>query len=439
MLRYECRRPSRHLNLYFGLLLGGLCTPLASAQTLQTPEQLTLQEALQSAFANSPVLRAQRTELAQHQGGRLTAQTYPYNPQLELELADRSSLDSSTTDLGFSLSQELEVAGQRRLRTAVAERRLAASRETLRRQEQLLAAQVESAFASAVRARELLALAETEASLAREVLDFSQRRLERGATSQIEVNLARASAGRAERGVQRTRAAYAAAKSRTAELAGLEPASQPEPLGDLELPAGDLPPLEQLLQQALDQRKDLSSLHQQEQAAEAAVRLALAERRPNLTVSAFFQREESTDDIFGATLGVALPLFNRNQGAIAERRASRERARAHSDALELTIEQEVVAAWNDLRAARTAAEALRDQVLGTLEDNLDLLQRSLAAGRIAATEVVTLRREFVAARREYVEALADAWSARTRLALAIGQSVLTEATSHDSMPGKELR
>ena len=71
--------------------------------------------------------------------------------------------------------------------------------------------------------------------------------------------------------------------------------------------------------------------------------------------------------------------------------------------------------------SRTSAEHLREQVLGTLDESVELLQRSFTAGRIGATEVVTLRREFVASRRETVEALAEAWLARIELDLAVGR------------------
>jgi len=139
-----------------------------------------------------------------------------------------------------------------------------------------------------------------------------------------------------------------------------------------------------------------------------------------LRLGGFLEREDSSDDIYGATVAVSLPLFNRNQGRIAEAVAAREGLRQQQEALRLAIEQEVVSATHDLRAAQAAAEYLRDQVLGTLEETVDLLQRSFTAGRIGATEVVTLRREFVASRREYVEALADAWLARVDLDLATG-------------------
>ncbi|RMH17277.1 MAG: TolC family protein [Acidobacteria bacterium] len=187
------------------------------------------------------------------------------------------------------------------------------------------------------------------------------------------------------------------------------------------MPDSPPPPLSELLAQAMARRADLGAARRREQAAEAAVRLALAERRPNLVAGVFVQREEVTDDVAGVTLGVSLPLFDRNQGRIARSRATRDRLRHEQRALRLVIERQVATALNDLRAARAAAERLRDQVIGTLEENVELLQRSLAAGRIGATEVVILRRELFAGRREYVEALADAWLARLELDLASGR------------------
>jgi len=372
---------------------------------------------------------ARRAELREVESRLIGAKTLPYNPELELELADRSGPGGSSTDRGLSFSQELEIAGQRRKRVAVANQELAAAQSTFLRHERLVAFEVESAFAEAVRDRELLTVAETDASLAREMLDFSSRRLQRGATTQIEVNFARASAGRAERGTLRAQARYASARSRLAQVAGVEPSLRPRPLGELSDPLDSplqLPPLERLLELAAANRQDLGAAQHQEQASEAAIRLALSEGRPNLAVRAFVQREEAMDDIVGAAVGFSVPLFNRNQGQVAASRAARERRRHEREALRSAIEQEVLEALNDFRAARASAEFLQDQVLGTLEENVELLQRSFAAGRIGATEVVTLRRELVAGRRESIEVQADAWLARIRLALATGTMTLGE-------------
>jgi cobalt-zinc-cadmium efflux system outer membrane protein len=414
------------------LSLAGLFISLSAGA--QAPTRWTLTEALENAFAHSPVLRAGQARFQEVEGRRIGAKTYPYNPELSLELAHRSRPGGSATDRGVSISQELEVAGQRRKRIAVADQELAAAEAVLMRDQRMLAFQVESAFAAAVRARELLAVTETDAALAGEALEFSRRRLERGVATQIEVNLAQASAGRAVRSLHQAQAAYASARSRLAAIAGASPQAPPEPVGELTLPDGESLQLDALLERALENRSDLRAAEWQEQAAEAAIRLALAERRPNLVIGGFLQREEATDDIVGATVGVSLPLYNRNQGRIAESRATRERLGHQREALRLAIEQEVVVALSNLEAARSAAEQLRDQVLGTLDENVELLQRSFAAGRIGATEVMTLRREFVAGRREYIEALADAWLARIDLDLAIGRLAVPRTSTAKEQP-----
>lgn len=418
MLKDDAHRLRRRRMRCASLFLGGLVTTLAAVA--QDPPAWTLADALESAAIYSPALRARRAVVDEVASGLRGAEAHPYNPELSLEVADRRGPGGSTTDRGLNLTQEIEIAGQRAKRMALAQGELEAAEASWSRELWLSALRIESAFVEAIRARELLDVAEIDAKLAREILDFSQRRLERGAATQIEVNLGQAAAGRTERSVQRERSTYFAARSRLAELAGADPAAPPEPLGDLLLPQGDLPLLADLMQRALDHRGDLRAARRLEEVAEEAIRLALAERRPNLVLGGFFRREEATDDIFGATVGISLPLLNRNQGAIAEARAIRERRRHEQESMRLAIRQEVATALSDLRAARAAAEHLRDQVLETLEENVDLLQRSFAAGRIGATDVVTLRRELVAGRREYVEALADAWLARIQLDLSVG-------------------
>ena len=262
-----------------GAAVGGLC--LALSVPAEEAPRWTLSDAMRSAFDHSPKLHARRVARQEIAGRLQTAETYPHNPELELEIGDRSGPDGSTNDRGLRLSQEVELAGQRRQRIHVAREELASADEILRRDRQRLVLAVEAAFAEAVRARELLAVAEADAALAREILDFSRRRLERGAATQIEVNLALASAGRAERSVQQARAAYASARGHLAEVVGGDPASPPEPVGELALPAVEPLPLERLLALAAESRGDLRAAERRELAAEASIRLALAERRPN--------------------------------------------------------------------------------------------------------------------------------------------------------------
>jgi cobalt-zinc-cadmium efflux system outer membrane protein len=127
-----------------------------------------------------------------------------------------------------------------------------------------------------------------------------------------------------------------------------------------------------------------------------------------------------------------IPLFNRNQGPIAEARAAETRARADGDALDLRIRQEVAVTLARYRAAREASANLEQNVLTTWRDNLDLLQRSFEAGKTGWTEVLVFRREFVDVQREFIETLADAWLAGIELDLAAG--VLPAFDDEESRP-----
>lgn len=404
--------------------------PARTGQTAEeaSPPRLTLAEALATAAVRSPLVASRSAEVAETAGDLRTARTYPANPELELEAGGRDAAAGSTLDRGVAVSQQLELAGQRGRRTAAARASLEAARHRLSRTRRLLKARVETAFAEALRARELAVIAAADQALTGRLLEHQQRRLEAGAGTEIDLNLARAAAGRAVRRFYLANAAYAEAQSSLAEVVGLSPADPPEPVGALPDPAAEappLPPLDELLAAAKTRRADLAALASEIEAAQARVRLERARAVPDLGLQAFAQREEGTTDIVGLGISVPLPLFNRNQGAIARARAAASRSEAEMRGGELRLARQVAAAYHRYQAAVAAAGALRDLVVGNLGDNLDLLERALEAGKVSAAEVLVVRRELVDGRRELVDALTDAWISRAELELAAGGPLST--------------
>ncbi len=411
-----------HINVRrscLGLLLA-LSVPAVRAQE---PAGLSLEQALQTAFERSSEILARRAELAELQARLVTAQTYPFNPEVATAGARRQGAGVRSTDRSLEVSQEIEIGGQRGRRVAVAQVSLTAAESRFRRDQRVLAGRVTQVFVEAVRARELLRIAETDAALAGGLLNIEERRLEAGKATQIELNLARAAAGRSIRTLELAKGAYMEARSALAEVIGLSPTSPPEPAGDLSgSPPGmaELPPLPELVRAALESREDLAAFRSQEEAARAEIALERSLAIPNLVASAFQDREGGTDDISGVGLRVGIPLFNRNRGRIAEAAAAAQRVTAESASARLAVEREVASAYATYRAASAAAQGLGQQVTGRLEESLGLLQRSLEAGKIGRTEVFLLRREFVESQREYLDALSAAWRARVQLDLATG-------------------
>lgn len=79
-------------------------------------------------------------------------------------------------------------------------------------------------------------------------------------------------------------------------------------------------------------RLDLQALERGYNAQEEAVRAAVIDQFPDLTIGIAHQHNESAMNFIGAFVDVGLPIFNRNQGQIAVARATRRRLQHEYDA-----------------------------------------------------------------------------------------------------------
>ncbi len=416
------------------LLLLLVSSPLY-AQQGGSSRQLSLDEALRTAFHGSPQLLTWGAEVRETEGRLKGAGTLPYNPVVEVEAAQRSTLEGAGTDFTLGVTQELEVAGQRGRRLDAAKAELKAAEARFSQGRRMLAAEVSLAFFEALRAREILEISRLDMELARTLQDAAQRRLEAGSSTQLELNLATAELGRAEERYFLAQGAYGETRAVLAEVTGLDPGAPPEPSGDLEeTTAPALPPLTELLQNATINRGDLEALRLTEQAVQARLKLARREAFPNLAIRGFYGQEGTGDTVIGGGVTLAVPLFNRNQGAIAEARATGQRVAAERTLLQLQVQREVAAAYARYQAATASVGRLRETVLGTLEENFQLLRRAYEAGKTSSIEVVVIRRTFIEARRELVEVALMARRDRVTLELAAGSLTFPQT---DTQGGKQ--
>ena len=154
-------------------------------------------------------------------------------------------------------AQEIWIGGQRKGRKDAAGSALEETRGRFVRARRILATRVRITFVEALRARELVDIENTNLGLARSLLDFTEKRLEAGKGTQIEVNLARVDFGQAQRQAAFAGAAYQVTRSLLAQIIGIDPTSAPEPIGELAVPAAPLPSFVDLLRGARERRTDL--------------------------------------------------------------------------------------------------------------------------------------------------------------------------------------
>lgn len=408
-------------------------TARAAAQN-ESPRRLGLAEAVRTAFERSPTLAVVRAEIAEARGRLDGARTYDHNPRVELRGGPRLRPGGRGTvsDYGVSVTQRVQLGGKRDEAIDTARAATGQAEQRRLRTRRRLAARTHLAFAEAVRARELLAVAEARRELAGRVLETAQARLDAGEGTRLELQVAKVERGRAARRVHAARAAYRVARTVLAERIGLplDDGTAP-PAVDGEVP--ELPdavdPLGELVTAARTNRADLEAARRGIEAARTRIRLAESRAIPDLDVGAFARREANRDTIVGLSAGIEIPVVERNPGEVAEARARRDGEQARAEELELAVAQQVASARARLRQARAGAEALEEQVVGGLADRLDLLREALRKGQIGISEVLVMRRQILAARRELVEARTTAWQARVELDLAAGRMPLPEAAS----------
>lgn len=442
----ERSRPNatRWLTTALTILLGGVVRPAAGQPPLVEPtapratdppspgRALTLESAVRYALLRNPEVRVGEARLGEGWGRLKGAGRYPYNPVLEGGAASRQGSERHVVDFEIGISQRIEVAGQRGDRIDSAHAELAAQRAGLLRAKRLLAARVHLAFVAALEARDLLEVSRVDMELVRRLHHLAQRRLDRGAGTQLDVNVAAAELGRVEARYQAFEASYHAKRAALAEAMGLDPIFLPLPQGELHTSHDAATTLEQVVASAGARRADLRALRDLETAGRARLELARSQAWPDVTVRAFVAHEEGSDTVFGGALSVPLPLFNRNQGRIEETRARVERLQAERLAGEFAMRRDVVSAHARYRAGLRASERFRELVLGTLEQNIELLQRSFEAGKATWPEVVVIRRTLVDAQRELTTTEASARRAWIELQLAAGRMPVP-----DSVPRSE--
>jgi cobalt-zinc-cadmium efflux system outer membrane protein len=130
--------------------------------------------------------------------------------------------------------------------------------------------------------------------------------------------------------------------------------------------------------------------------AQAEQRLAKSERWEDVGVGAAVIREREEgmyETMVGLKVSVPLPLWNRNQGRIAETQARQERAAASVDALDLAIASEIREAQARVTGLATVLNRTRGPALDLARKNTQLIQDTYATGTASFLTVFESRKQ----------------------------------------------
>ncbi len=405
-------------------------------------ETLTL-----TAFYFHPDLEVARARVAASEAAVVTAGARP-NPAIRVAPGTTNSPESPWL-FGFSFDLLIETAGKRGYRMKRAASLSEAARLDLGNEAWKVRSRLRSKFADHLIATFERDLVRRQEKILTERVSLLRARLQVGEiprpevdAAQIELSNTRLALRAAEGRVNETRASLAATVGvAVAALDGV----------DLVWPDFEQPPslqslsAEKIQREAVLNRLDVQRALAEYAAADTGVRLEIARQYPDITLGPGYDFDEGHSK-FSVGVGVTLPVFNRNQGPIAEAEAHRKEAGASFLATQAHVIAESERALAQYQAAeRQLAEA--DQTLMTLQAAQERLAgRALALGEadrlawngvlLQSAAAATARLEALRRAQTGLGALEDALQRPLAPAAPVPQVTSSEA---QKAAGKELR
>ncbi|KQU55911.1 transporter [Sphingomonas sp. Leaf339] len=396
--------------------------PIQAAVPTETPTAaqplpgLSLDQAVSAAGGSAPSGAAASASVEAAQAARAVAELRPdpvFQGQVENVVGSGPYRGVRNAETTIGVAIPIELGGKRGARVAVADAQV--SRAQL--QKAIVAAdirvQVTQLYIDVIAAERRLVTARDQARIAGEVLRGASVRVQAGRASPLEQQRADVARINADTNVERLTRLAEAARTNLARRLGrpidgtldvelldrlppatFGPAAPVQTAGTLELAAADA---------------DLVI-------ADAGIRLARANRVPDINVGPALRRLEATNDTAAVfAISIPIPAFNNGRAAIAQATAERTRAEAVRRITALDVEQAITDAQAEVANAATSARAAVGLALAAAAEAARIARIGYREGKFGQLDLLDAERTLAETRVAAIDALADYQNARARL------------------------
>jgi cobalt-zinc-cadmium efflux system outer membrane protein len=395
----------------------------ALGQAASGPSKVTLDQAIELALQHNHSLLAARTTILQNQAQEIQANLRP-NPTffadweyLPLSAPPGISFlsylhDSTEGDVG--LSYLFERGQKRQHRLEAAQDATAVTRSTVSDNERTLAFQVAQLFINVELAQSTLELARLDLTSFQQTVDISERQYKIGALDENDFLQIRLQRIQFQTDVEQAELSKAQALSDLRQQLGYESVpSEYDVADELEYRPVALN-LDALQAKALQNRPDLRAAQLGITAANSQYTLAKANGKQDYTLQANYSHVNSIS-AFSFSFSIPLPIFDRNQGTIAQTRYAIAQAQEQKTLTNGQVLTDVRDAYLGVQSNDRVIQIYRS---GALEDNKRSRDISEYAYRHGATPLL----QFLVAERNY-----------RAVELAYRQAVAAYATSLEQL------
>ncbi|GAA4334213.1 hypothetical protein GCM10023144_26230 [Pigmentiphaga soli] len=367
----------------------------------------TLQQLLDLAAATNKGAQATAAGVDAARAGIATARAYP-NPEVEF-LTGRVSARQPGAVAGptqtYSVTQRIDLPGQRRLRGEIAGKTLDAVSAGQRAYMSDLAARVKEAYYDALRRQAEFEASEEDLRLTQQIYERALVRVDAGDAPRYELIRAEAELLNAQKNSQTAMLRVSRAKSVLRQQVGDRLPGNYALHGTLAR-APHIPDLARLREVLAATNPELARLRDEVERAELAVDYERSLRLPSVALRLAAEREP---DARNTRLGVVLsvPLWDRRQGPIDEAAAGVIRMRSLLEAREFELQQGLDSAYQQFQIAAAQAEAFESGIVRQAEAALRVAEAAYRFGERGIIDYLDAQRVLRNARNELIAAQYD--------------------------------
>ncbi|MGA2747669.1 MAG: TolC family protein [Verrucomicrobiota bacterium] len=317
------------------------------------PKEFDLKSLTLAALYFHPDLAMARARVAGAQAAEITAGARP-NPTASLlpTWVANPFAGESTYLFGASFDVPIETAGKRQRRIEQARQSTRAARLAFSEAAWSVRSRLRAALVEYFCAQRALELAGAEAGVREQLTNLLSQRLQAGEASRFELTVAETDSLNARIALRAAQSRQADARLALAAALGLPVAALRDvPLAwpDFDKPKGDVS-LDAVQGAGPASRLDVQRALAQYAAVDAALRLEIAKQYPDVHLDPGYEYDQG-EHKFSIGPSLSLPIFDRNQGPIAEAKAKRDEAAAGFLALQAGAIQQMEKAIADYQLA----------------------------------------------------------------------------------------
>jgi len=392
-------------------------------------QQWNLSTLTLAAYYYNPELDIARAKWSVAEAAVKTAGQRP-NPVLNLPFEYTLDPKNGNTPwtYGINLDVPIETAGKRGYRIAKAQQLSLAARLDMGSVAWQVRSRLRNELLNWYAASQRVSLLQKAIAAQEDVVNMLDNRRLHGAASIGEVHAAKIVLVQNRRDLSLAETQVRDARARVASAIGI-PVSA---LNDVNISFGVFDqsnfevPADEVRYKAMLGRPDLLSALAKYEASQAALQLEIAKQYPDVHLGPGYLYNRDGDTLVLPISFVAVPLFNRNQGPIAEAEAMREEAAAQVKALQARAINETEQALKSYYAAEDNLASF-DALIAAEEAQLTALQNSFVAGETDRLTVTQAQRALLSFRLAGEDPLVQVQRAIGQLENALQRPLLISA------------